>query len=142
MSLSEIVLTIKNIGSDTDRLRPQQVKDNFLQGLEELGDEGLKECKALIIQCIFWLLTNYPNKVNFLEPERQEALHAVLNLMKKMYCIERDVAEMQELYQAVSSALICFALFDDHKVVVQLLNIIYVASVARGTSLGFLNVVK
>lgn len=49
MSLSEIVLTIKNIGSDTDRLRPQQVEDNLLQGLEELGDEGLKECKALII---------------------------------------------------------------------------------------------
>ena len=80
--------------------------------------------------------------MNFFEPERQEALHAVLNLMKKMYCIEREISEMQELYQAVSSALICFALFDDHKVVVQLLNIIFVASVAKGTTLGFLNVVK
>ena len=40
MPISEIILTIKNIGSDKDRLRPQQIIDNLQQGLEDLADEG------------------------------------------------------------------------------------------------------
>ena len=90
MSLSEIVLTIKNIGSDTDRLRPQQVKDNLLQGLEELADEGLKECKALIIQCIFWLLTNYPSKVNFFERTNSEYSLANKTVDKSVFEFSAD----------------------------------------------------
>ena len=97
MSISEIILTIKNIGSDKDRLRPQQIVDNLQQGLEDLADDGVKECKGLIVQCIYWLLTNYPHKMNFLEPERQEGLYALINLMKKMYCIEREITDPQEL---------------------------------------------
>jgi len=35
--------------------------------------------------------------MNFLEPERQEGLYALINLMKKMYCIEREITDPQEL---------------------------------------------
>jgi len=87
--------------------------------LEDLSDGGIKECKSQIVTCIYWLLTNYPQKVNFLEPERQQAVFAVLNFMKKLYSFERsfsndaitlDGKHNQEMFHAVSSVLICFAL--------------------------------
>ena len=53
-------MTIKNISQDNDRLRTVQIVKNLDAGIEELGDEGVKECKVHIVQCIFWLLTNYP----------------------------------------------------------------------------------
>ena len=54
--------------------------------------------------------------------ERQEATKAVLNFMKKLYCVDRSVSreiltpggESMELYHAVSSALICFALIQEN----------------------------
>lgn len=45
-SLSDIILTIKNISQDKDRLRSNQIAQNFEQGLEELGEDGIKECKG------------------------------------------------------------------------------------------------
>lgn len=80
--------------------------------------------------------------MNFLEHERQEGLYALINLMKKMYCIEREITDPQELNLAIGSALIFFALFDEHVVVVQLLNVLYVAATSKGTSVNFLNAVK
>jgi hypothetical protein len=65
--------------------------DNALEDLSEGG--GIRECKPHIVSCIFWLLTNYANKVNFLEGERQEALHALLGFIKKIYCYDRYVSE-------------------------------------------------
>jgi hypothetical protein len=38
--------------------------------LDELADGGIKECKSQIIACIFWLLSNFPSKINFLENDR------------------------------------------------------------------------
>jgi hypothetical protein len=58
--MSDIIMTIKNIRQDNDRLRTAQLFENFEQGIEELGDEGIKQCKQHIIQCIYWLFTNYP----------------------------------------------------------------------------------
>jgi len=92
-SLSDIILTIKNISQDNDRLRSNQITQNFEQGLEELGEDGIKECKNSIVACIFWLLTNHPQKVNFLDPERQVALKSIINLLKKLYCIDRTVSD-------------------------------------------------
>jgi len=92
-SLSDIILTIKNISQDKDRLRSNQITQNFEQGLEELGEDGIKECKSSIVACIFWLLTNHPQKVNFLDPERQVALKSIINLLKKLYCIDRSVSD-------------------------------------------------
>lgn len=38
--------------------------------LDELADEGIKECKSQIISCIYWLLSSFPSKINFLENDR------------------------------------------------------------------------
>ena len=59
-SLSDMILTIKNISQDKDRLRSNQITQNFEQGLEELGEDGIKECKSSIVACIYWLLTSTP----------------------------------------------------------------------------------
>lgn len=61
MSLSDVILTVKNLGSDLDRLRPEQIEANFLQSLDEFSEEGVHECKPAIIKCIHWLLTVQSN---------------------------------------------------------------------------------
>lgn len=40
-SMSEIIMTIKNISQDNDRLRTAQIIENFEVGIDELGDEGI-----------------------------------------------------------------------------------------------------
>jgi len=70
-TLSDVILTIKNISQDNDRLRTSQIIENLDQALNELAEgEGLSECKSSIIACIYWLLSNFPSKVNFQENER------------------------------------------------------------------------
>ena len=72
MSLSDIILTIKNIGQDRDRLRPQQVADNLEQSLQELSEEGVIECKPVIMKSVHWLLTTQTNEVDFIfDSDRQ-----------------------------------------------------------------------
>jgi hypothetical protein len=79
--------------------------------------------------------------VNFLEHDRQQATKAVLNFFKKLYCYDRSVSNAPltqdgqsslELYQAVSSLLICFALLHrdstSHKTISQILNILMIAT--------------
>ena len=63
-------MTIKNISKDRDRLRIAQIIENFEMALDELADRGIKECKSQIIACIYWLLSNFPSKINFLENDR------------------------------------------------------------------------
>lgn len=141
-TLSDVILTIKNIGQENDRLRPSQIIDNLDQALNELAEgEGINECKSPIVSCIFWLFSNCPAKVNFLEHDRQQATKAVLNFFKKLYCYDRSVSNAPltqdgqsslELYQAVSSLLICFALLhrdsSSHKTISQTLNILMIAT--------------
>lgn len=104
--------------------------------------------------CIYWLLTNYPKKTNFLEPERQEATKAILNFITKLYCIERSFSRAQmtpngesmEMYHAVSSSIICYALIQENysDPIAHSLNVISVAAMnTEGEStLSFLNVLK
>ena len=92
--------------------------------------------------------------MNFLDQERQEATKAVLNLLKKLYCIDRSVSRQQttpngeslELYHAVSAAVICFGLIQENfaKKIVQMLNILHVAATSTPgeSTLSFLNVLK
>lgn len=68
--MSDVVLTIKNIGQDQDRLRLSQIEQNLEAALADLSDEGIKECKQQIVSCFYALLTHYPGKVNFLNEER------------------------------------------------------------------------
>ena len=70
-----------------------------------------------------------------------------MTLLKKLYCIERsfggnsqsDQGYPQELYHVVNAALICFALLQDTKIIVQLMNIVYVAVSNQG---HFMDVLK
>lgn len=43
--MSDIIMTIKNISQENDRLRTAQIFENFEVGIEELGDEGIQQCK-------------------------------------------------------------------------------------------------
>jgi hypothetical protein len=90
-SLSDIILTIKNISQDKDRLRSSQINQNFNDGLDELGQEGISECKSQIIACVYWLLTSHTGRVNFNEAERQKALKSILTLITKLYSIDQSV---------------------------------------------------
>lgn len=154
-SLSDVILTIKNISQDQDRLRTSQIVENFDLALTELADGGIKECKAQIITCIFWLFTNYPQKINFLEHDRQEAVKALLNFMKKLYCYERFISKQPktpegdslELFQAASSIVICYVLLhadgQSHKLVSQLLYILLIAAAESGLMIvSYVNVLK
>lgn len=100
-------------------------------------------------------MTNYPQKVNFLENERQEAIKALLNFLKKLYCYDRSVStapqmadgQSLELYQAASSLVICYALLHQdntsHKTVSQILNILMIAASESGLSItSFLSILK
>lgn len=90
-------MTVKNISQDRDRLRAQQIQQNLEQGIEDLGDDGVVACKGSIITCVFWLLTNYVGKVNFQDPERQGGVRALLSMMKRIYCIERSMAQQPQV---------------------------------------------
>lgn len=59
-------MTIKNLGSNHDRLRPEQIEANFLQSLDELQEDGVAECKPAIVKCIHWLLTVQSVEVDFI----------------------------------------------------------------------------
>lgn len=44
-SLSDVVMTIKNVGQDRDRLRVSQIQQNLDAALDDLSSEGIQECK-------------------------------------------------------------------------------------------------
>lgn len=108
-SLSDVILTIKNVGQDRDRLRVSQIQQNLDAALDDLSTEGIQECKQQIVTCVYWLLTQYPNKVNFLQRERQESVRAVLTFVKRLYQVERSIStgattqdgDPLELHQAI-----------------------------------------
>ena len=90
-----------------------------------------------------------------MENERQEAVKALLNFFKKLYCYDRSVSnapttadgQSLELYQAASSLVICYALLHQdntsHKTISQILNVLMIAaSESRISIASFLAVLK
>jgi hypothetical protein len=55
--------------------------------IAKLGDQGIKEAKPVIISCVHWMLSNFGHSLNLFEVP--EALEALIQLVKKLYCIER-----------------------------------------------------
>lgn len=147
MSLSDIILTIKNIGSNRDRLRPMQIHENFNQSLVELQLEGILECKAVIVSCMCWLLTTQTTQVDFInDADRQQALSSMLNLILKMYGSTRSISHAQELYEALRCAVRLFGLSGEltDNQIFQALNLLQVCALdsRKVSTLTFLKIVK
>ena len=84
----------------------------------ELQEEGVKECKQHIVSCFNWLVSSQTQKVNFLTPDRQESLKAVLAFLSQMYQVDRSIStkirsaeqDPVELVQVIQSCQVCQSL--------------------------------
>ena len=90
-TLSDILMTIKNIKQDRDRLRPNQVTENLNENLDMLDHDSLSECKTQIISSIYGLMTIYPQKTGFLDQQRVESIASLINFIVKMYQLDPQV---------------------------------------------------
>lgn len=53
---------------------------------------------------------------------------SLLQMVKKLYCIERSFGDMSELYDAVRSCVRCFGLSDSQNIVNSTLNVLQAAA--------------
>lgn len=82
--LADIIVPLKSMSRN-------QFGDNLMakweESIEQLGEEGVREAKPIVVSCVHWILT--ATRVNF--NRNISNLEEVLVLLKKLYCIERSV---------------------------------------------------
>ena len=139
--LNDVLMTIKNIKQDRDRLRPNQVYQNLMESLAEMGIEGAHECKGPILQQLYGLLSIYPQKPSFMDLQRQEAIRSLLLFLLKLFQVDTSVkatfnqeletCESVELQQAISCTLIMVAILPQADQTRELLHLLF-KSATRG----------
>lgn len=97
--------------------------------IEKLGEQGILESKPVITSCINWLLSNSLEK-GF---KNKDILNVLLILLKKIYCIQRNVEHQdnghsKELFEAIMVVMFTTLWSDNLKQADNLMNVLLSAA--------------